>query len=41
MQKDVQKEMNELKIKKESKEIKTKEYNEQEAMLIKRVDDLT
>nr|MDD3720450.1 DNA-directed RNA polymerase subunit beta' [Candidatus Gracilibacteria bacterium] len=41
MQKEVQKEMNELKIKKESKEIKTKEFNEQEANLLKKVDDLT
>jgi hypothetical protein len=41
MQKEVQKEMNTLKLKKESKEIKVKEFNEQEAMLLKKVDDLT
>jgi uncharacterized membrane-anchored protein YhcB (DUF1043 family) len=41
MQKEVQKEMNTLKIKKESKEIKVKEFNESEAMLLKKIDDLT
>ncbi len=41
MQKEVQREMNTLKLKKESKEIKVKEFNEWEAMLLKKVDDLT
>ncbi|MDD3302170.1 MAG: DNA-directed RNA polymerase subunit beta' [Candidatus Gracilibacteria bacterium] len=41
MQKEMQKELNTLKIKKESKEIKVKEYNEQEAIVMKRLDDLT
>gem|GEM_PF-4119563 len=41
MQKEMQKELNSLKIKKESKEIKVKEYNEQEAIIMKRLDDLT
>ncbi len=41
MQKEIQREMNTLKMKKESKEIKTKDFNEQEAALIRKVDDLT
>jgi len=41
MQKEVQKEMNELKLKKESKEIKKKEFNDTEALLLKKIDDLT
>jgi acetolactate synthase small subunit len=41
MQKEVQREMNTLKLKKESKEIKVKEFNEAEAMLLKKLDDLT
>lgn len=41
MQKDLQKELNELKIKKEAGEIKEKEFKVQEAILMKKVDDLT
>ncbi|MFA5917004.1 MAG: DNA-directed RNA polymerase subunit beta' [Candidatus Gracilibacteria bacterium] len=41
MQKEVQREMNTLKLKKELKEIKVKEFNEGEAMLLKKIDDLT
>ncbi len=41
MQKEVQKWINDLKIKKEAKEVTNKEYAEQEANLIRRVDDLT
>lgn len=40
LQKEVQKEMNSLKIRKEAKEIKVKDYNEQELFLMQRVDDL-
>lgn len=41
MQKDLQKEINELKIKKEAGEIKEKDFNTQENALIKKIDDLT
>ena len=41
MQKEVQKEMNELKVKKEAKEIKSKEFKERETLLMKQLDDLT
>ncbi|NDK08161.1 DNA-directed RNA polymerase subunit beta' [Candidatus Gracilibacteria bacterium] len=41
MQKEVQKEMNTLKLRKEAKEIKNKEFNDTEAQLLKKVDDLT
>ncbi len=41
MQKEVQKEMNTLKLKKEAKEIKVKEFNEQEWILLRKIDDLT
>lgn len=41
MQKEVQREMNELKIRKEAKEVSAKEYNHEEALLMSRVDNLT
>lgn len=41
LQKEIQKEMNSLKIKKEAKEIKVKDFNEQEANLMKKLDDFT
>jgi DNA-directed RNA polymerase subunit beta' len=41
MQKQMQKEMNELKIKKEAKEIKNKEFKEREAFLLNSLDELT
>ena len=41
MQKKIQKELNELKIKRESKEIKESEYKYQESLLMSKLDDLT
>ncbi|NUJ97624.1 DNA-directed RNA polymerase subunit beta' [Candidatus Gracilibacteria bacterium] len=41
MQKEVQKEMNTLKLKKESKEISAKDFKQQEAFLMAKVDNLT
>ena len=41
MQKEVQKELNDIKLKKEAKEISQKEYNQMEAYLMNRLDNLT
>ncbi|MDD3646179.1 MAG: DNA-directed RNA polymerase subunit beta' [Candidatus Gracilibacteria bacterium] len=41
MQKDLQREINELKIKKEAGELTNKKFTEAEAILMKRLDDLT
>ncbi len=41
MQKEIQKEMNELKLKKEAKEITNKKFKDQEIELMSRLDDLT
>jgi inorganic pyrophosphatase len=41
MQKEIQKEMNTLKLKKESKEVKVKEFNDAEAALMRKLDELT
>jgi len=41
MQKEVQREINELKLKKESGELNAKKFAEQEALLMKKLDDLT
>ncbi len=41
MQKDLQKELNDLRIRKESWEIKEKDFNVQEAILMKKIDGLT
>ena len=41
MQKKIQKELNELKTKRESKEIKESEYKYQESLLMSKLDDLT
>ncbi len=41
MQKELQREINELKIKKENKELTAKKFATEEALLMKRIDDLT
>jgi hypothetical protein len=41
MQKEIQKELNDLKIKKESWEIDEKEFDVQESILMKKLDTLT
>ncbi len=41
MQKEVQKELNDIKLKKEAKEITQKEYNQMEAYLMNRLENLT
>ncbi|USN59071.1 MAG: hypothetical protein H6767_03125 [Candidatus Peribacteria bacterium] len=41
MQKEIQKEVNELKLQKEAKKLTAKKYTQQEAVLLKRIDDLT
>jgi len=41
VQKEVQKEMNNIKLKKEAKEISTKEFKQQETALIAKLDNLT
>jgi hypothetical protein len=38
MQREVQKDMNTLKLKKEAKEVTDKQFREQEAMLMRRVE---
>jgi len=41
MQKELQREINELKIKREKKELTAKKFATEEAFLMKRIDDLT
>jgi len=41
LQKDIQREVNELTIKKEAKEITEKKFKTEEALLMKKIDDLT
>jgi hypothetical protein len=41
MQKEAQREINELKLKKESGEIKEKEFKEKEVLIFKQLDDFT